>query len=130
MAESPCAGRSARAQRFFFLTIVALLLVSGLAPADEIARVKHPFLEWYGLWPGRTAIGADGQTWTQDKPEGVRLAVQLARKSRIFHPTRETVGTEFGEPDHGDRPRGQNQALVPCRRRRRERRDVRCVRRE
>ena len=84
MAKSTCAARSVRTERFFVLTLLTLLVGPAVVSADEIAPMKHPFLEWYGLWPGRTAIGEDGQTWTQDKPEGIRLAVQPARKSRIL----------------------------------------------
>ena len=70
-----------------FVVTIALLVscaYSRGALADEVTLTKYPFLEWYGIWPGRTAIGEDGTTWTQDRPEGVRLAVQPARKSRIF----------------------------------------------
>ena len=35
----------------FFLALVPDLP----AVADEPAPVKYPFLEWYGLWPGRSA---------------------------------------------------------------------------
>ena len=49
--------------------------------------VTQPFLDWYGVWPGHTAIDENGEVWSQDRPVGVSLRVQEARKSEIFiHP--------------------------------------------
>ncbi len=49
--------------------------------------VPQPFLDWYGVWPGHTAIDQSGEVWSQDRPLGVSLRVQEARKSEIFiHP--------------------------------------------
>ena len=76
---------TSKARRFVVTTaLLVSCAYSRGALADEVTLTKYPFLEWYGIWPGRTAIGEDGTTWTQDRPEGVRLAVQPARKSRIF----------------------------------------------
>ena len=86
MDKSPFAAvrPSVGARIVLAFAFVLSLGTSARGTADEIAPIKYPFLEWYGLWPGRTAIGEDGAIWTQDMPEGVHLAVQPARKSRIF----------------------------------------------
>ncbi|MBI2951857.1 hypothetical protein HYY27_07180, partial [bacterium] len=44
----------------------------------------QPFLDWYGIWAGQTGIDEHGQAWVQDRPVGVRLTVQPARKSGVF----------------------------------------------
>lgn len=54
---------------------------------SEENLVTQPFLDWYGVWPGHTAIDENGEVWSQDRPLGVSLRVQEARKSEIFiHP--------------------------------------------
>ena len=49
------------------------------------AKAGHtPFLDWYDIWAGLAGLNEDGETWLQDPPVGVRLAVQPAQRSEIF----------------------------------------------
>ena len=43
-----------------------------------------PFLDWYGIWPSHRKLEDDGTVWSQDPPQGIELAPELARKSEVF----------------------------------------------
>ena len=70
-----------------FVLVTSIMFLAGSALASEPTAVTYPILDWYGIWPGRAAVDDEGQLWTQDRPFGVRLAVQEAVKSAVFiHP--------------------------------------------
>lgn len=43
-----------------------------------------PLLDHRDIWPSHRKIEEDGTLWSDDPPEGVRLAVEPARKSDVF----------------------------------------------
>lgn len=57
---------------------------SALSHGDEPTPIKYPFVDWYGIWPGRVSIDESSAAWTQDMPGGVRPSVQTAQKSKVF----------------------------------------------
>ncbi len=43
-----------------------------------------PFLDWYGIWASHRKLEDDGTVWSQDPPQGIELAPELAHKSAVF----------------------------------------------
>ena len=52
---------------------------------DSSARTIQPFVDWYGIWAGYGDLDYEtGQNRIFEAPEGVKLAVQPARKVGPF----------------------------------------------
>lgn len=50
----------------------------------EPQPVPTPFIDWYGIWPSHRKEEADGRTWSQEPPRGLKLTIEQAKKSDEF----------------------------------------------
>ena len=51
---------------------------------DDLKAATRPFLDWYGIFASHRKEEADGRIWSQEPPTGVRLAIEPAKKSKVY----------------------------------------------